>query len=112
MVLTDGNVVLVSTMDHHVVVRVCKHVALPCLLTDSLVGVRSDSEATQPGHQLANLIGTTGAAMVLIRPYLRANVHRKSKNYFAARLPENGNPGVLSIVFTTTRVAQQPLRAL
>ena len=61
MVLTDGNVVLVSTMDHHVVVRVCKHVALPCLLTDSLVGVRSDSEATQPGHQLANLIGTVGS---------------------------------------------------
>ena len=61
MVLTDGNVVLVSTMDHHVVVRVCKHVALPCLLTHSLVGVRSDSEATQPGHQLANLIGTVGS---------------------------------------------------
>ena len=25
--------------------------------------------------------------------------------------PKIGNPGVLSIVFTTTRVAQQPLRA-
>lgn len=61
MVLTDGNVVLVSTMDHHVVVRVCKHVALPCLLADSLVGVQRDSEATQPGHQLANLIGTVGS---------------------------------------------------
>jgi Na+/H+ antiporter NhaD/arsenite permease-like protein len=31
------------------------------------------------GAVLANLIGTTGAAMVLIRPLLRANSHRKSK---------------------------------
>ena len=31
------------------------------------------------GAVLANLIGTTGAAMVLIRPYLRANAHRTSK---------------------------------
>jgi Na+/H+ antiporter NhaD/arsenite permease-like protein len=31
------------------------------------------------GAVLANLIGTTGASMVLIRPYLRANAHRRAK---------------------------------
>jgi Na+/H+ antiporter NhaD/arsenite permease-like protein len=31
------------------------------------------------GAVLANLVGTTGAAMVLIRPYLRANAHRTRK---------------------------------
>jgi Na+/H+ antiporter NhaD/arsenite permease-like protein len=31
------------------------------------------------GAVLANVIGTTGAAMVLIRPYLRANARRKHK---------------------------------
>ncbi|HZN72619.1 MAG TPA: sodium:proton antiporter [Micromonosporaceae bacterium] len=33
------------------------------------------------GALLANLIGTTGAAMVLIRPYLRANARRTSKTH-------------------------------
>ncbi|MEZ5312685.1 MAG: sodium:proton antiporter [Thermoanaerobaculia bacterium] len=31
------------------------------------------------GAVLANLIGTTGASMVLIRPFLRANAERKHK---------------------------------
>ncbi len=31
------------------------------------------------GALLANLIGTTGAAMLLIRPYLRANAHRRRR---------------------------------
>lgn len=33
------------------------------------------------GTLLASLIGTTGAAMVLIRPLLRANAHRRSKTH-------------------------------
>ena len=31
------------------------------------------------GAVLANLIGTTGASMVLIRPYLRANAKRRTQ---------------------------------
>ena len=107
MVLADGNVVLVSTMDHHVVVRMCKHVALPCLLADSLVGVRSDSEATQPGHQPSwqtssaplgpsvRLIGSPpfwrGGAAAELRFRVCCSIAFDSHvlNYFAASLPEN-----------------------
>jgi Na+/H+ antiporter NhaD/arsenite permease-like protein len=33
------------------------------------------------GAVIANLLGTTGAAMLLIRPLLRANAHRKKKSH-------------------------------
>jgi len=33
------------------------------------------------GAVIANLLGTTGAAMLLIRPLLRANAHRKNKSH-------------------------------
>jgi Na+/H+ antiporter NhaD/arsenite permease-like protein len=35
------------------------------------------------GAVLANVIGTTGASMLLIRPYLRANHKRQRKSHLA-----------------------------
>lgn len=52
------------------------------MLTGSLVGTPATNVALLAvGTVLASLMGTTGAAMVLIRPVLRANAFRKQKTH-------------------------------
>ncbi|MGI6454604.1 MAG: sodium:proton antiporter [bacterium] len=52
------------------------------LLTGTLVGTPSVNTAMLfIGTALASWMGTTGAAMLLIRPFLRANKHRKNKAF-------------------------------
>jgi Na+/H+ antiporter NhaD/arsenite permease-like protein len=44
-------------------------------------GTRTNALLLGGGAVLTNLIGTTGASMVLIRPVLRVNAHRKSRGH-------------------------------
>ncbi|MDA8168806.1 MAG: sodium:proton antiporter [Nitrospiraceae bacterium] len=52
------------------------------LLTGALRGTPATNTAVlAAGTVLASLMGTTGAAMLLVRPLLRANLHRSSKAF-------------------------------
>jgi Na+/H+ antiporter NhaD/arsenite permease-like protein len=52
------------------------------LIRGSLAGTPlANAGMLAAGAVLANLIGTTGAAMLLIRPFLRANAHRQARSH-------------------------------